>query len=329
MKYSARSFIDVDTREKEVKDDTLTHPMRRSPIPDVSPSQTASINGSKRQFDVASLLGHHQQRAKDPAVVAAAAAITSALTNRFSEANEEKNIDSDSLYLDRIKYGKNVHPEGMDDEEDDDGNHSDNSMDDNCSFPNLQHFQEYKAGVAAPGIGHKSFFTPIRDASNAPSSDMRIHTANELNERETAKRIAENLDIETTSEPEHTKPENEIRKLEDDSNQNKHQIGTEIDTKVPSRDEEPSTVTKCVADDPNMSKDLGALRSSLSFMQAASAQQSLNNNLFQESHSNLTNSTVSPHEYLARYYQIMQQHQQHAAAAAMNGSTVLSTRHNN
>ena len=126
--------------------------------------------------------------------------------------------------------------------------------------------------------------------------------------------------------------EEENQKFEEVSKniQHKHQSGILRDVEGSSTiDRIQNTPNKGTIDDENDSRkrDLGALRSSLSFMQAASAQ-SLNNNLFQENHSSPINSTVSPHEYLARYYQIMQQHQQQAAAA-INGSTALLTRHHN
>ena len=118
------------------------------------------------------------------------------------------------------------------------------------------------------------------------------------------------------------------------STQHKHQIGTLKDLEGSSSiDGMPCSPTKASMDDENDSRkrDLGTLCSSLSFMQAASAQ-SLNNNLLQENpNSAAMSSTVSPHEYLARYYHIMQQHQQQAAAAAaaINGSTAMPTRHHN
>ena len=220
-----------------------------------------------------------------------------------------------------------------DDDEDYDGNNSDTSVDDPCGFSKMQRLQDYKDGTAVPGIGHKSFFTPIRDTQNTPSSDILLPVPKDIGEQGIAKSSFDAKILLTKRNTEDKKSEEEIRKYEDGSLlvHQKHEFNAQNDTDGAAIDQGRSSTMKCTPeeDDDSKNKDLGAIRSSLTFMQAASAQ-SLNNNLFQETQSNSSiNPTVSPHEYLARYYQIMQQHQQQAAAAAMNGATALSSRHHN
>jgi hypothetical protein len=221
------------------------------------------------------------------------------------------------------------------DEDDEDGNNTDNSIDDQCGFSNLRTLREYEDVGDVPRVSNKSFFTPIRDTQIAPSGDSGTPVSKKAIEEDTNKQSLESANLENNRKQQERKNllEEENQQYEEVSKpfRHNHQLGVQRDVEGASStiDRIQNTPSKGTIDDEDESRkrDLGALRSSLSFMQAASAQ-SLNNNLFQENLSSPINSTVSPHEYLARYYQIMQQHQQQAAAA-MNGSTVLPTRHHN
>ena len=319
-KYIARSFVDVteDNGRNKERDE-----IRSSPDLDVSRGQTSSNGGKKRQFDVASLLGHHQKRSKENVVAAAAAAISSALTHRFSEDTIENDFEEKKKLVQNIPYRKNAVQDDMEDVDDDDGNISESSIEEHENFGKLQSLKNYKEGVAAPGIGHKSFFTPIRDAQGVFSNDNRLTTTTDFNETNVNKHSTGSTDLETTSASEEIKSETGVRKLEKTSlsSQQIHSFSSERDIGLSSNSLMQDSPQKCGSEEgcDSNAKELGALRSSLSFMQAASAQ-SLNNNLHQENnHSSPLSSAVSPQEYLARYYQIMQQHHQQAAAA-MNGS---------
>ena len=322
--------MDVENDEKIEKHKSLLESMRGSPLGEVSHSQTTSTNTNKRQFDVASLLGHHNQRSKDPVVAAAAAAISSALTQRFSEAKEQASLSANTRFEENIKHDKMSRREIVEDEEDFDGNNSDNSIDDSCNFPKLPRLQNYKDGSAAPGIGHRSFFSPIRETQNTPSSEVDIPTEKSLIENNIIKNSPEETNIDTRTNKEDNHSGDEERSFEDETTQSHNRLSERLNTQESCKDTSRALPMKCATGDDASSKDrdMDTLRSPFSFMQAASAQSFNNNLLHQESQTSSLNPTgIQPHEYLARYYQIMQQHQQQAAAAGMNGATPLSSRH--
>ena len=115
-------------------------------------------------------------------MAAAAAAISSALTHRFSEDTIETDVEENKKLAQNIPYRKNAVQDDMEDVDDDDGNISESSIEEHENFGKLQSLKNYNEGVAAPGIGHKSFFTPIRDAQGAISNDNRLTSPTELNE---------------------------------------------------------------------------------------------------------------------------------------------------
>ena len=330
-KLTEKSFIDVEDDEKLDKGKSLIESMRASPLSDISHSQTPSINTNKRQFDVASLLGHHNQRSKDPAVAAAAAAISSALTQRFSEVKEQSGVVANTRFEDDIRQEKRSRREIIEDDDDYEGNNSDDSIDDACSFPKLPRLQNYKDGTAAPGIGHRSFFSPIRETQNTPSSDIDEPNTKNIHESTIQKKSSESIVVSDTKDNKDDKNSSDEGRSFDDEpihSESHKRISGKISTQELCKDS-PSTVsTKHASEDEHASKDkeMNPLRSPFSIMQAASAQSFNNNLLLQESQNSSLNPTVSPHEYLARYYQMMQQHQQQSAAG-LNGSTLPSSRH--
>ena len=68
--------------------------------------------------------------------------------------------------------------------------------------------------MAAPGIGHKSFFTPIRDSQGAISNDNRVTSPTELSETNVNKYSLGSTDLETSSASEEIKSETGVRKLD-------------------------------------------------------------------------------------------------------------------
>ena len=161
-KHSVKNFIDVDDENHIIKYENIIQRRHDSPIADVDNRQTPSTKSNKRQFDVASLLGHHHPRPKDSVVVAAAAAISSALSNRFSEASEKTRSNHNIGFMEDIQCGKEDQRKEMDEEEDD-GNITDNSIEERYSRPNIRIPQEYKDEGTLLGIRNKNFFTPIND----------------------------------------------------------------------------------------------------------------------------------------------------------------------
>ena len=327
---SVKNFIETENENHISKYENIIQRRRDSPIADVNIKQTPSTNSNKRQFDVASLLGHHHPRSKDSAVVAAAAAISTALTNRLSEASEKIRSNHNIGFIEDSQCAKEDQRKEIDDE-DDDGNITDNSLEERYSRPNIRIAQDYGEEGTLLDIRNKSYFTPINDRRFNPFGDTSTALSKEETGQDDTKHALESDVPETTDQKKEKKAvlEQQTNDNEDISmdNRGEKQITAQKETERYSDDDQiQNTPTKCTTDDRNINGkgDLDTIRSSLPFMQAASGQ-SLNNNLFQENHGSPTTSAVSPHEYLARYYQIMQQHQQQAAAA-MNMANALPSR---
>ena len=247
-----------------------------------------------------------------------------------SEASEKIRSNHNIGFIDDSQCGKEDQRKEIDDE-DDDGNITDNSLEERYSRPNIRIAQDYGEEETLLDIRNKNYFTPINDRRVNPFSDASTTLSKEESEQDDTKHTLESDVPETTDQKKQKKA-----MLEEDNNDTEDismdthgqiQIIAQKETERYSDDDQiRNTPTKCTTDDRNVNgkSDIDTIRSSLPFMQAASGQ-SLNNNLFQEHHGSPATSAVSPHEYLARYYQIMQQHQQQAAAA-MNIANALPSR---
>ena len=220
---------------------------------------------------------------------------------------------------------------GVEDDDDFDGNNSDDSIDDACSFPKLPRLQNYKDGSAAPGIGHRSFFSPIRETQNTPSSEVDSPNTKITNESNIQKKPSESIVLsDTTNNKDDKNSSDDGRGFDDEriNSESHNRISNKKRIQELCKDSPTTVPIEHESEEEHATKDkeMNPLRSPFSIMQAASAQSFNNNLLLQESQNSSLNPTVSPHEYLARYYQMMQQHQQQAAAG-LNGATPLSSRH--
>ena len=147
---------------------------------------------------------------------------------RFSEAKEQASMSANTRFEESMKHEKASRREIVEDDEDFDGNNSDNSIDDTCSFPKLPRLQNYKDGSAAPGIGHRSFFSPIRETQNTPSSDVDIPVEKSLNENKIIKNSSEETNIDTRTNKEDVHSGDEERSFEDETTQSHNKLSEKV-----------------------------------------------------------------------------------------------------